>query len=350
MFKPLATAALCGLTLFGCAADEFGDEDDIFSHEAAVVPTVNGLRSINGLSTKNGLKTLNGLSTKNGLKTINGLTTINGLKTLNGLKALNGLSVDCTGKTPGVSCTGEPDGLLSASTGLMSSENGVMTAAYLVRCALAAGDSVTVRDYAGNLRQMNGELGLTTGWGEGQCDGACQEKISGCLMAFTNGSGQHVDIEMSAHYMDADGKKGTADDKKLTIGTGHTYPKQEAAFYGNLFSDPPQAYYCSQESGPLGWIPGIGNLFTVDVRACGGYVDILGLGVRFGDSCPMKSMGSCTQIVATIQSLMIPHPKCSEKDSAKTKCESGAGTGMFGTVLSVFSNKTWNYPMSTWVK
>jgi hypothetical protein len=348
--KPALIASVSIFAL-GCAGEVSDDDVGLDGQQESVVATVNGLRTVNGLTTVNGLKTANGLKTTNGLKTVNGLTTVNGLKTANGLKTVNGLSVDCTGMTAGVNCTGAPDGLLSASTGLMSSENGVTTAKYLVRCALAANDSVTVKDYNGNLVTMPGELGLTTGWATGQCDETCQQKITSCLLAFTNGSGVHVPIEMSSNYVNADGVSGTADDKVLTIGAGHSidYPKQEAAFYGNVFTDPPQAYYCTND-GPLSFIPGIGNLLTVDVRACGGYVDILGLGLSFQNSCPIKSMGSCSEIVATLQTLMIPHLKCSEKDGAKTKCESGAGTGMFGTVLSVFNNKTWQYPMTTYVK
>jgi len=233
----------------------------------------------------------------------------------------------------------------------MSSDAGIMTARYLVRCALKSTDTIGVQDYNRNVVRMTGEIGLAPSWKAGQCDGTCQEKISACLLAFTNGGGQHVMIEMSAWYKNADGKSGTADDNQLTIGTGHdsAFPHQEAAFYGNIFTQPPQAYYCAND-GLFSFIPGLGNVFTVDVRACGGYVDVLGLGAELFNKCPIKSMGSCTEIVATIQSLMIPHPKCAEKNSAKQKCESGAGTGPLGSVLSVFSNKTWNNPMTTWVQ
>jgi len=48
-------------------------------------------------------------------------------------------------------------------------------------------------------------------------------------MAFTNGDGAHVDIEMAAPF---------------TIGASHSYPYQEAVFYGNIFSATPKAYYC----------------------------------------------------------------------------------------------------------
>src|SRR4051812_11415056 len=131
--QKLALTALTSLPMMvGCAAAE-EDDPELNAQREAAVASINGLRTINGLTTSNGLRTINGLSTKNGLRTINGLTTVNGLRTMNGLRTVNGLDVDCTSKTAGDDCTGQPDGLLSASTGMMSDDDGIMTAKYLVR-------------------------------------------------------------------------------------------------------------------------------------------------------------------------------------------------------------------------
>ncbi len=359
----------------GCAGEDplTQQSDDGFHSTSNGLEAINGLSTRNGFAMRNGLSTRNGLTMRNGFALANGLATANGISLANGFALSNGLSmsnglslsngmnavdpnttlpIDCgaTG-TPGQDCWGQPDGLMNARTGLMSSDDGITTATYLVRCALAPGDVLGIQDYTGEVQRLHGEVGLTPNWKTGECDRVCQEKNTACLLALTNGSGQHIQIELSAHYKNADGISGTGDDNVLTIGTGHSsaFKKQEASFYGNIFTDPPQAYYCTQ-NGPLSFIPGVGNLFTVDVRACGGYVDVIGLGVRLFDECPIKSMGSCNEIVMSFSSFLFPHPKCSEKNGAKTKCDSGAGTGPLGSVLSVFNNKTWHYPMTTWVQ
>ncbi len=253
-----------------CAADLPEGEEALDGSEQAFVDSSNGLKTINGLKTFNGLITTNGLTTSNGLKTINGFKTINGLRTFNGFRTYNGLEVDCTGKTLGTSCTGSPDGLLSATKGLMKTADGVTTASYLMRCALAGGDSIKVKSYTGALVTLSGEIGLAPSWKDGQCDKTCQERVSACLMAFTNGDGLHVDIEMSAPF--------------ITGGNGHStaYPYVEAAFFGNVFLATPQAYYCTGHDYVQ-----FGNEVTLlETRACKGYNQ------RDG-SCPYRNVGYC---------------------------------------------------------
>ncbi|MFM2417684.1 MAG: hypothetical protein RL385_2407, partial [Pseudomonadota bacterium] len=159
-FSALIIAASMGV---GCAAAPVTEDAELNAERQEFVASINGMKTINGLTTKNGLKTVNGLTTKNGLKTINGLMTINGLKTMNGLATINGLSVDCADRTAGVDCTGTPDGLLSADTGLMSSDDGIITAKYLVRCALPKGQSLRIQDYTGGLVTLTLSLLLVAG-------------------------------------------------------------------------------------------------------------------------------------------------------------------------------------------
>ncbi|HEY6877215.1 MAG TPA: hypothetical protein VI299_04310 [Polyangiales bacterium] len=228
--KVLMCAALA-LNVAGCAAGagEGELEQTPEVHEASL-EAINGMRTINGLNVRNGLKALNGLSVKNGLKALNGLLTINGLKTFNGLRTFNGLDIDCTGKTPGESCLGEPDGLLDSTTGLMSSVGGINTAAYLIRCALPATETVTVKAFDGSLVSLNGEIGLAPEWSSGQCDNECQEKVSACLMALTNTAGNHVTVELT-------------DDGVLGATHSKDFRYQEAVFFGNIFDSPPKAYF-----------------------------------------------------------------------------------------------------------
>jgi hypothetical protein len=125
------------------------------------------------------------------------MKTINGLLTVNGRRVVNGLSVDCTGGAAGESCTGKPDGLLDDQTGLMRNDEGMMTAKYLMRCALRQQDSIRIKDYTGGLVVLSGELGLAPEWKDKPCDRSCQEQISACLMAFTKGEGADVELQLS---------------------------------------------------------------------------------------------------------------------------------------------------------
>src|SRR4029077_19860549 len=84
-----------------------------------------GLSAMNGLSALNGLSSLNGLSAFNGLSAQNGLSSLNGLSAMNGLSARNGLS---------------------SLNGLMPTSAGRKTVSYIVKCALAGGDSLVKAD------------------------------------------------------------------------------------------------------------------------------------------------------------------------------------------------------------
>lgn len=292
----------------GCAPVDGEEDVELNEIRQEAVAAINGLRTINGLRSFNGLRTLNGLSTRNGLRTLNGLTTMNGLRTFNGFRTYNGLDVDCTGKTAGVTCTGEPDGLLSRATGLMSTYEGLATAKYLVRCALPAGDSIRIKDYTGGLVSLSGELGLTPGWKDGQCDRVCEEKITACLMALTNGAGENIRVELAAQY---------------TLGTGHTFRYQEAAFYGNVFTDPPKAFYC------------VGDDYyyygrQLETRACQAYNE------KYG-SCPYVKAGVCGSEFTYTND----EKRCSfgyYSDTAKTCKEASSWLN---------SGKTWYYPITT---
>ncbi|MDB4989697.1 MAG: hypothetical protein JWN04_4875 [Myxococcaceae bacterium] len=313
--QTLTVAALAGLMLMtGCAADS-ADQVELSAKRQAEVDAINGLKAINGLSTKNGLKAINGLSTRNGLKTINGLDTVNGLRTFNGLKTINGLDVDCTGKTEGVDCSGEPDGLLSAGTGMMATDDGIMTAKYLVRCALPAGQSITIKDYTGALINLPGEIGFAPEWQDGQCDGPCQEKISACLMSLTNSAGNHISVDLSAPF---------------TVGTGHdsAYKYQEAAFFGNLFLNPPQSAFAVGKDYAGFNFGGVISVGAVANRLCAAIVALLG-----PNACPYQPAGDMNFEIS--DPFGISSNKCSVSNGAATKCKDKSG-------------KTWNYPITTY--
>jgi hypothetical protein len=301
------------LALASCAQVDSEDELGLQSSQQSLVDTENGLRTINGLRTVNGLRSFNGLTTTNGLRTINGLRTMNGLVTRNGLRTFNGLTVDCTGKTA-AACTGSPDGLLSNTTGMLSSDEGIMTASYLVRCALDAGTSIAVKDYTGSTLKLSGEIGLAPEWKEGQCSTACEEKISACLMALTNGEGQHVELEMTAPFDD------------VGVDNSSAFPYQEAAFFGNVFSDPPQAFYCIGKDYAVVSSRSIEHLAT---RACKGYTD------KFGE-CPYVRAGLCNPAASSTEEGVHQDYMCFDTKKTLRKCRDRDG-----------GDRKWLYPITT---
>jgi hypothetical protein len=326
-----STCLLFGLVgVSACAAESVGvgEEDVALNAQQQELVTRNGLRVVNGLRTTNGLISANGLRTTNGLRVVNGLRSINGLRTINGLRVVNGLDVDCTGKTAGVDCIGEPDGLLSDATGLMSSPEGETTASYLVRCALARADSLRIKDYSGALVVLEGELGLTPEWKDGQCEGPCQEKISACLMALTNGDGVHEDVELAAPF---------------TLGSAHSFPYQEAAFYGNLFTDPPRAYYCVGRDYAKSGL----QVTLLEERSCEGYNEKDG-------KCPYQRVGFCDNAfsLSLSDNTLTGDNKCSftgpsrSKRDVATSCKDSSG----GALSLLSRGKSWSYPITTFRK
>jgi hypothetical protein len=130
-------------------------------------------------------------------------------------------------------------------------------------------------------------------------------------MALTNGDGDHVDVELAASY---------------TLGTGHSYAYQEASFFGNIFQDPPKAYYCVGKDYGDALI----SVNLLESRSCSGYNERDGV-------CPYQRVGFCNAIL-TINPFNLPtlveSKKCDfggtlllglfQGDTAKT-CKSNTG-------------------------
>jgi len=107
---------------------------------------------------------------------------------------------------------------------------------YTARCALRADQELeSPSGPDGATFKFQGALGLAPQWQEGKCDGACQEKVSSCLAALTNQTGDHVNLSLVS----------AAPSLKDTMGASESdlaYPFQEGAFFGNVFAG--QAYVC----------------------------------------------------------------------------------------------------------
>ena len=247
----LAALSLAGI---GCGAapeefdenaeyDENGEIVDVGSDEQtkevdlAGLTGINGLLSMNGLTSTNGLTALNGLTAMNGLVSMNGLTAINGLTSVNGLTSLNGL-VSINGLT---SMNGSNYFIIPNGGDMMKTAAGRSNAAYMIRCALRSDQSITRKDQNNVSYTFQGKHGLAdywlsgaTGTASGTCGLECQEWVSACMMAHYNPYGDNIPIMMVASHS--------------RIGWGNPnktyYDEPEAAWYGNLFSNPPRANYC----------------------------------------------------------------------------------------------------------
>jgi hypothetical protein len=197
-----------------------------------------------------------------------------------------------------------------------------------------------VVDYTGGLIRMKGELGLAPEWSAGDCGTACQENVSACLMALTNASGAHVDVELSS----------TAN----ALGGGHSaaYPYQEAVFYGNLFLHKPEAHFCvGKDYAPKSW-PGLPpSKFTtysqqvlnracaslescpfVEDNACNGYA---------GFAFPPPPAGQCQWV--QVQNV------CSKDWLGRTTCSNKSVT-IDSAVTCNGNGYTWRYPITTYRK
>lgn len=102
---------------------------------------------------------------------------------------------------------------------------------YIVSCALASGDTVTLT--AADLPSItwSGELGLCPAWSAGPASTDCQERVSACVAARVNAFGQQVSISL----------RGMRDaTQSLPMRTSpfmeaDFYTWQEGAFWGDLF-------------------------------------------------------------------------------------------------------------------
>jgi hypothetical protein len=100
------------------------------------------------------------------------------------------------------------------------------------------------QDQYGTSYTFQGALGVGPEWETGSCGTDCQQQVSACLMAHINTSGQHIALMLDG------------DSSALGWGEDPSYPFQEGSFFGNLFTSPPQAYYCEGRDFDRGVVRG----------------------------------------------------------------------------------------------
>jgi hypothetical protein len=152
---------------------------------------------------------------------------------------------------------------------------------YTARCALRPDQELETPPGAdGKTLLFKGALGLAPEWHEGKCDNTCQEKVSSCLAALTNQTGDHVNVSlMSAapslvHTM-------SASERDLP------YPFQEGAFFGNVFAG--EAFVCRGRDSDKG--PQLKRFCTLTPGLCSGVATFADAG-----SCAESCQMSCTTL------------------------------------------------------
>ena len=108
-------------------------------------------------------------------------------------------------------------------TGLMTTDAGRKTVAYLVRCALGPSDQLVKNDQQGVAHFFNGEIGLCPQWYVNRIvtNRLCQHMVSACMMAFVNKAGVQIPIWLNSA------------DPKIGWGADPAFPLQEGTFFGN---------------------------------------------------------------------------------------------------------------------
>jgi hypothetical protein len=106
---------------------------------------------------------------------------------------------------------------------------------YLVSCALPEGEHFDL-EVEGVTYGFDGALGLAPEWGgdDGHCDKECQAWVSACVLSRVNYLGEHVMISVRGKHSAL-----IPSWDELT-----SYTHREAAYYGDIFSEPKKLYAC----------------------------------------------------------------------------------------------------------
>ena len=165
---------------------------------------------------------------------------------------------------------------------------------YIVGCALPAGNSVTATYTEGGTQMQmtyNGEIGLAPSWTTTALTTTEQQLLSGCVLARVNLTGVAVTVSL----------RGPSTALNIAGTEATAYPKQEGAFFGDIFQGP--TFYlgackgtatatanrrCAQPTGTLAMVTECGFSYAglcSDVCASGTYFsDCLGLNGTVYDS------------------------------------------------------------------
>lgn len=181
--------------------------------------------------------------------------------------------------------------LSHAARPLLESADGREVLGYLVGCALAADDGITVTTRTGKF-SFRGALGLAPAWKTRAPSPSERRWVSACIYARTNLYGVAIPVSLRGAH------------PALTTPPGEQlgYLLVEGAFYGDLF-DPvaPTAYACSALVKETG-LP----VSTLGARACARPVpgedpSVTGCGFAYVGPCAVLDLGlapACNDVLA----------------------------------------------------
>jgi uncharacterized protein YjbI with pentapeptide repeats len=283
---------------------------------------LNGIR-LNGIRL-NGIR-LNGIQLSDSSEADNGLTRVSGLDLSNGVQSdpyIGTIDLRNDARLDGI--TGpyfyaRQNSVLEAWID-QDPANAQLFLRYMVECALPEGVSVRLK-YKGSTNLLGTGAGnLGTSLQIGQMSINDQEKVSSCLLARTNATGKHMQIDLVGPY---GGLFAThADPQKFNV--------REAAYYGNLFASPIEAYL---------WLPD-----RVQARPCTsagdcGVLQPVGLiaGKLYGASANTQA-GECFVTGAEVPGTLNPQEQRYGKDKLVplSFCKNPVSGRTYTNVMTVF--------------
>jgi len=165
---------------------------------------------------------------------------------------------------------------------------------YAVGCAFAPSQSFTVTwidlDGVEHTESYVGQLGLAPSWATGPLDETGQRWVSACLAARTNWYGVTVLISMRAAHSAI---------KRAATFEKYTYPREEGAFWGNIFAPTPYLQACV-------YVPNTDYVRSVQRDCAAGHVGPDGI-----ESCGIiERRGSCDAVCDSLDTNNGFRPKC----------------------------------------
>jgi hypothetical protein len=181
---------------------------------------------------------------------------------------------------------------------------------YTARCALRPDQELeTPPGTDGKTLLFKGALGLAPEWREGKCDATCQEKVSSCLAALTNQTGDHVNLSLMSAAPSLSRAMGPSENDLV-------YPFQEGAFFGNVFAG--EAFVCRGRDADKG--AQLKRFCALTPGLCSGIATFADAG-----SCAESCRMSCTTL------------SDGSRRCAAVSCRDPKG-------------RTWNHPITTYLR
>lgn len=200
-------------------------------------------------------------------------------------------------------CAESGEGFLQPGSGLETSAEGRKFLKYAIDCALPKGAHVKIA-HDNSVDNREGVFGLAQDWLNGPLSDHAMRWVSACYLALVNGLGVHVYVSLRGNH--------PALIASVTEMERSDFPYQEAAFYGNVFSEQPIAYVCSGASGPM-MSPARARRICSDLSPNAPFT-----------RCNMVLTGKCSDVCSVV----------SEKDHYVTRCK--GGNEIYEEVVTVF--------------